>query len=112
MLRKSTWTPFYSWKSSRRCLVRVRQPAHARHDAEDVVVDGVQAEEERVRLVGVRTEVRLHLGAARPAALARVRHAVKDERGVVNAREVARARRLVVLRLDRKRLDVDRVVKS
>ncbi len=97
---------FYSWRSSRPSLVRVRQPAHARHDTEDVVVDGVQAEEERVRLVGVGTKV------ARRLRLARARHAVKDKRGVVNAREVARSGRLVVLGLDRKRIDVDRVVET
>ena len=103
---------FYSWRSSRPSLVRVRQPAHARHDTEDVVVDGIQAEEERVRLVGVRAEVRGSLGTSRSSALRCTRHTVKDKRGIVNAREVARSGRLVVLGLDRKRVDVDRVVKT
>lgn len=98
--------PFYSLRSSRRCLVRLRQTAHARHDTEDVVVDGIQAEEEWVCLVGVCTKI------TRTLSLTRTRHAVKDKCGVVDAGEVARTRRLVVLGLDRKRVDVDRVVKT
>ena len=64
--------PFYSLRSSRPSLVRVRQPAHARHDTENVVVDGIQAEELRVVLVGV---------ASRTCR----RNALEHKRGIVNA---------------------------
>jgi hypothetical protein len=59
-----------------------------------------------VVLVGVGTKLTHRLG------LSRTRHAVKDKRGIVDAGEVARTRRLVVLGLDRKRVDVDRVVET
>lgn len=95
---------FYSWRSSRPSLVRLRQATHARHDTENVVVDGVQAEEERVCLVGVRTKRRL--------SVRRRGHAVKDKRGIVNAGEVAGSARLMVLGLNRKRVDVNRVLVS
>lgn len=55
-----------------------------------------------MRLVGLGTEGRLSVGSRC--------HAVKDKRGIVDAGEVARTRRLMVLRLDRKRLEVDRIV--
>lgn len=74
-------------------LVAVRQATHTRHDAEDVVVDGIDAEVERTALgrVGACLE------------------AVKHERGRVDAREVTGSGRLVFLGLERKGIDVDRV---
>ena len=74
---------------SRRSLVAVRQATHAAHHAEHVVVDGVDA----------------HLGRASRAH--RVHGHRQLERGLVDTREVARARRLVLLRLQGKRVHVD-----
>jgi len=70
-------------------LVGVGQAAHARHDAEHVVVDGVDA----------------HLGRA--LLLDRVDGQREVERGLVNAREVARAAGLVLLGLEREGVHVD-----
>ena len=75
-------------------LVRVGKAAHARHDTEDVVVGRVDTD-----LGG--------LGARD----GRVRED-KLEGGVVNAREVARARRLVLLRAKGERVDVDARVRG
>ena len=74
-------------------LVAVGKTTHARHHAEDVVVHGIHAEVERTALgrVGARLE------------------AIKHERGRVDAREVTRSRRLVLLGLESKRVHVDRV---
>ena len=70
-------------------LVAVRKTTHAAHDAEHVVVDGVHADlrakNRADRVVGER----------------------QDERRIVNAREVARAAGLVLLGLERERVDVD-----
>ena len=74
-----------SWRS----LVAVRQATHAAHHAEHVVVDGVDA----------------HLGSA--AGAHRVHADRQLERGLVDTREVAGARRLVLLRLQGKRVHVD-----
>jgi len=63
-------------------LVAVRQATHAAHHAEHVVVDGVDAD----------------LGRA--AGAHRVHGHRELERGLVDTREVARARRLVLLRLE------------
>jgi len=72
-----------------RYLVGVREATHAAHDAQHVVVDGVHA----------------HL---RRAARAHRVHGHRElESGLVDAREVARARRLVLLRLERKRVHAD-----
>ncbi len=71
------------------CLVGVGQAAHAGHDAEHVVVDGVDADLGRARrLDGVHRQRQV-------------------ERRLVNAREVARAAGLVLLGLQGKRVDVD-----
>ena len=75
-------------------LVRVGKAAHARHDTEDVVVGRVDTD-----LGG--------LGARD----GRVRED-KLEGGVVNAREIARARRLVLLRAKGERVDVDARVRG
>ena len=71
------------------CLVGVGKAAHAGHDAEHVVVDGVDAD----------------LGRA--LGLDRVDRQRQVQRRLVDAREVARARRLVLLRLQGKRVHVD-----
>lgn len=75
-------------------LVRVGKAAHARHDTEDVVVGRVDTD-----LGG--------LGARN----GRVRED-KLKGSVVNAREVARARRLVLLRAKGERVDVDARVRG
>ena len=75
-------------------LVRVGKAAHARHDTEDVVVGRVDTD-----LGG--------LGARD----GRVRED-KLKGGVVNPREVARARRLVLLRAKGERVDVDARVRG
>ena len=74
-------------------LVGIRKSTHARHHSEDVVVHGIHAEVEGTALgrVGACLE------------------AVKHERGRVNAGEVTRSGRLVLLRLESKRIHVDRV---
>ena len=70
-------------------LVGVREATHAAHDTENVVVDGVHAD-------------------LRRAATAHRVHGHRELEGrLVNAAEVARARRLVLLRLERKGVDVD-----
>lgn len=75
-------------------LVGVSKTTHARHDAENVVVGGIHTNLGRVR-----------------AADRRVR---QDELkgGIVNAREVAGARRLVLLRPKRERVHVDAAVRG
>ena len=70
-------------------LVAVRQAAHAGHHAQHVVVDGVDA----------------HLGSA--AGAHRVHGHRELQRGLVDAREVARAGRLVLLRLEREGVHAD-----
>ena len=83
---------FFAWlffQKKPSLLIRVREATHAGHDAEHVVIDGIDAQ-----LLG---EVgRGNVGMDR-----------EQERGVVNARHVARARGLVVLGLDGKRIHVD-----
>ena len=69
-------------------LVGVGEAAHAGHDAEHVVVHGIHA----------------HLGRVHRANC--VVGEGEDEGGVVNAREVAGARGLVFLRLERERVHV------
>ena len=70
-------------------LVAVRETTHARHHAQDVVVQ------------------RIHADLRRARARNRVDRDRQLERGLVDAREVARARRLVLLRAQRERVDVD-----
>ena len=70
-------------------LVGVREATHAGHDTENVVVDGVHA----------------HLGSA--ARAHRVHGHRELEGRLVDTREVARARRLVLLGLERKGVHVD-----
>ena len=70
-------------------LVGVRQATHAAHHAQHVVVHRIDA----------------HLGRASRAH--RVHADRQLQRGLVDAREVARARRLVLLRLQGKRVHVD-----
>jgi len=72
-----------------RSLVAVGKTAHAAHHAQHVVVDGVDA----------------HLGRASRAH--RVHGHRELERGLVDTREVARAGRLVLLRLEREGVDAD-----
>ena len=75
-------------------LVRVGKAAHARHDTEDVVVGRVDTD---LGSLGARD------GGVREDKL---------EGGVVNAREIARARRLVLLRAKGERVDVDARVRG
>ena len=70
-------------------LVGVREATHAGHDTENVVVDGV------------------HADLRRAATAHRVDGHRELERGLVDTREVARTRRLVLLRLERKGVHVD-----
>jgi len=70
-------------------LVAVCQATHARHDAQNVVVRGVHAD--RGRQVGANSVVRDRQQQGR----------------VVDTRQVARARRLVLLRLQSERVHVD-----
>jgi len=80
-----------SFESSdtRRSLVGVRQATHAGHHAEHVVVDGVDAD--------LRRAARAH----------RVDGDRELQGRLVDAREVAAARRLVLLRLEREGVHVD-----
>jgi len=73
----------------RRSLVAVGQATHAAHHAEHVVVDGVHAH--------LRRAARAH----------RVDGHRELERGLVDTREVARAGRLVLLRLEREGVHAD-----
>ena len=75
-------------------LVRVGKAAHTRHDTEDVVVGRVDTD---LGGLGARD------GGVREDKL---------EGGVVNAREIARARRLVLLRAKGERVDVDARVRG
>ena len=79
----------YAYKYDPERLVGVRETAHTGHDAEHVVVDGVDADLRRVvrvdRVVGQR----------------------EQQGRVINTREVAAAGRLVLLGLEGKRVDVD-----
>ena len=74
-------------------LVRVGKATHTAHDAEDVVVRGVDTDFARV--------------SSRNSVVGKD----KLERGVVDAREVARARWLVFFRAEGKRVDVDASVR-
>jgi len=70
-------------------LVGVREATHAAHDAQHVVVDGVHAD-------------------LRRAARAHRVHGHRELQGrLVDAGEVARAGRLVLLRLERERVHAD-----
>lgn len=71
------------------CLVGVRQSTHARHHAEHVVVH------------------RIHANLRRAATAHRVDRDRQLQRRLVNTREVARARGLVLLRLERERVHAD-----
>jgi len=71
------------------CLVAVREATHARHDAEHVVVERVDADLRRAR------------------ARDRVERDRELQRGLVNAREVARAAGLVLLGAQRERVHAD-----
>ena len=75
-------------------LVRVGKAAHTRHDTEDVVVGRVDTD---LGGLGARD------GGVREDKL---------EGGVVNTREIARARRLVLLRAKGERVDVDARVRG
>ena len=70
-------------------LVAVRETTHSRHHAQDVVVQ------------------RIHADLRRARARDRVERDRQLERGLVDTREVARARRLVLLRAQGERVDVD-----
>ena len=90
MLPQPNAVPYlYAYKYDPERLVGVRETAHTRHNAEHVVVDGVDADLRRVvrvdRVVGER----------------------EQQRRVINTREVAAAGRLVLLRLEGERVHVD-----
>lgn len=70
-------------------LIRISKPAHPGHNAQHIVVDGKDKD--------VALSV---LGSAGESEL---------ESGIVDAREIARAGRLVLLGLERERVDVDAV---
>jgi len=70
-------------------LVAVRETTHARHHAQDVVVQ------------------RIHADLRRARARDRVERDRQLERGLVDTREVARARRLVLLGAQGERVNVD-----
>ena len=71
------------------CLVRIGKAAHATHDTENVVVRRIDTDR------GARGRTNRVVGDR------------EEERGVINAGQVARARRLVVLRLEGEGVDVD-----
>ena len=71
------------------CLVGVCKPTHATHNSEDIVVNSIDA----------------NLGGA-CARNSSVREN-KLKRSVINAREVAAAARLVLLRAEGKRVHID-----
>jgi len=79
-------------------LVGVSQTTHTAHDTENVVIDSIDID---------------GLGRSRQVSLSQSSETSKTsldgdlERGVINAREVARARRLVVLGLQGERIHVD-----
>ena len=74
------------------CLIRVRETSHSRHDAENVVVGGIDTDLGGLGALN---------GGVRENEL---------ERSVVNAREVARARGLMFLGSQSKRIYVDALV--
>jgi len=79
----------YAYKYDPKRLVGISKSTHARHNAEHVVVDGVDTDLRRV--VGVDRVV-----------------GEREQQGrVINTREVARAAGLVLLGLEGKRVDVD-----
>ena len=86
------------------CLVRVGKATHARHDAEHVVVRGVDIDVRRLLRLRIRRRVRVDRHNTR---LERGRREREVQHGIVNAREVARAAGLEVLRLEGERIDVD-----
>ena len=69
-----------------RCLVAVRETTHPRHNAEDVIVHGVDIHTDAV--IGSRGSIHLQLS-------------------VVNSREVAGSRRLVLFGFESERVDID-----
>ena len=86
-INKNFYPPIYY-------LVAIRKPAHTGHNAKDVVVGGVDAD-----LGGLCA---LDGGVRQDELKSRV----------VDAREVAGARRLVLLRAERERVNVDAGVRS
>ena len=85
----SIWEIPYKNIKSRDFLVGIGKSTHTGHNAEHVVVDGVDADLRRV----VRVD--------------RVVRECDEQRRVINTREVAAARRLVLLGLERERVHVD-----
>ena len=73
-------------------LVAVRKTAHTAHDAQDVVVDCIYANIPRIIRIRIYTSSAAH---------------VENNRGRINSREVARARRLVLFGPQGKRVHVD-----
>jgi len=98
----------------RSTLVGVREAAHARHDAEHVVVRRVDVHVGR-RLLGEAAAVLVRAargvvrrrGEAVDIRVERRRRERQVQHGIVDTREVARAAGLEVLRLEGKRVDVD-----
>ena len=91
-------------------LVRVRETAHTRHNAENVVVRRIDVDIRR-RLLEIRRAVvtigRLIGVDRRDIRVERGRRERQVKNRVINAREVARAAGLEVLRLEGERIDVD-----
>ena len=75
-------------------LIRVCQSAHTTHNSKNIVVSGVDA----------------HLGGVYALNSGIRENELKG--GVVNARHIAGARRLVLLRAERERVNVDAGVRS
>ena len=89
-------------------LVAVSKATHARHDAEDVVVRRIDVDVRRRLLVrNRRARRRLRRVNRRHQRRERGRREREVQHGIVNAREVARAAGLEVLRLEGERIDVD-----
>lgn len=80
------------------CLVGVRETTHTGHDTENIVVRG----KDRNLANGTRPARRWWVRGKR----SRVRE-VEDKLGIVDTREIARARRLVLLRAKTERIQVD-----
>jgi hypothetical protein len=76
------------------CLVRICNTGHTAHHTENVVVDGIDT----------------HLGSGNTADSRRRKD--KLENSVVNSGEVARSRRLVLLRAQGEGVDVDSSIRS
>ena len=84
-------------------LIGIGQPAHSRHDAEHIVIHGINAY--KGRGLGHTRQIRASRGVDR--GLERRGGQSQVQHGIVNAGEVARARRLQVLGLQGEGVHVD-----